>query len=386
MESSKRDPSSTLSVFLGGLCVCLSAVAQQPPSAPRRPVQNVYHGLTVLDDYRWLENFSDPEVKRWVAAENAYTRSVLDKIPGQAVLAHEVDTTIKKLPTNYGGLRVVGGKVFAFKAEPIREQPELVVFSSLTGNSAETVVLDPLKFDRQGHVAMDFYQPSLDGRYVAVSLSRLGSEAGDVHVFEAATGKELTDDVVPRVNNGTAGGSVAWNADATGFYYTRYPQAGERAPADLNFYQQIYFHKLGSPVASDRYEAGKDFPRIAEIALQASNDGKWILATIANGDGGDFFHLVRGADGSWRQLTHYSDRISQTHFGVDDSLYLLSRQSAPMGKLLRLTDPSGSIDAAHLVTPESDVAIENFTATAERRVRRLLCVCAVSYLSGIYGA
>jgi prolyl oligopeptidase len=366
MESSKRDPSSTLSVFLGGLCVCLSAVAQQPPAAPRRPVQNVYHGVTVVDDYRWLENFSDPEVKRWVAAENAYTRSVLDKIPGQAVLAHEVDTTIKKLPTNYGGLRVVGGKVFAFKAEPIREQPELVVFSSLTGNSAETVVLDPRKFDRQGHVAMDFYQPSVDGRYVAVSLSRLGSEAGDVHVFEVATGNELTGDVVPRVNNGTAGGSVAWNADATGFYYTRYPQAGERATADLNFYQQIYFHKLGSPVAKDRYEAGKDFPRIAEIALQASDDGKWILATVANGDGGDFFHLVRGADGNWRQLTHYSDRISQAHFGVDDSLYLLSRQNAPMGKLLRLTDPSGSIDAAHVVTPESDVAIENFTATAER--------------------
>jgi prolyl oligopeptidase len=105
---------------------------------------------------------------------------------------------------------------------------------------------------------------------VAVSLARLGSEAGDVHVIEVETGKELTSDVVRRVNNGTAGGSVAWNADGTGFYYTRYPQSGERAPADLNFYQQIYFHKLGSPVADDRYETGKDFPWIAEIALRTS--------------------------------------------------------------------------------------------------------------------
>jgi prolyl oligopeptidase len=174
-----------------------------------------HHGVTVIDDYRWLENFADPEVKHWVAAENAYTRSVLDKIPGRAALAHEVDATIKKLPTNYGGLRVIAGKVFAVKEEPTREEPELVVFSSLTGNSAETVVLDPLKLDAKGHVEMDFYQPSLDARYVAVSLSRLGSEAGDVHVFEVGTGKELTGDVVPRVNNGTAGGSVAWNADNT---------------------------------------------------------------------------------------------------------------------------------------------------------------------------
>ncbi len=265
-----------------------------------------------------------------------------------------------------GTLRVVSGKVFALKTEPTREQPELVVFLSLTGGGAEKVVLDPLQLDTQGHIEMDFYQPSLDGRYIAVSLSRLGSEAGDVHVFEVATGKELTGDIVPRVNNGTAGGSVAWNADGTGFYYTRYPRAGERPPADLNFYQQIYFHKLGSPVADDRYEAGKDFPRIAEIALQTSDDGKWILATVANGDGGEFFHLVRGVDGNWRQLTHYSDQISEARFGVDDSLYLLSRQNAPMGKLLRLTDPASSIDAAHVVAPESDVAIQNFAPTADR--------------------
>jgi prolyl oligopeptidase len=366
MKSSKCQLSSTPSVLLAGLLACLSSIAQQPPSAPKRPVKDVYHGLAVVDDYRWLENFSDAELKQWVAAENAYTRSVLDKMPGRTALAHEVEATIKKLPTSYGGLRVVAGRVFAFKTEPTREQPELVVFSSLTANSAETVVLDPLKLDAQGHVEIDFYQPSLDARYVAVSLSRLGSEAGDLHVFEVGTGKELTSDTVPRVNNGTAGGSVAWNADATGFYYTRYPRVGERAPADLGFYQQVYFHKLGSPVANDRYEAGKNFPRIAEIALQASDDGKWILATVANGDGGDFFHLIRSTDGNWRQLTHYSDRISQAHFGVDDSLYLLSRQNAPMGKLLCLANPESSITAARVITADSDVAIENFMPTAER--------------------
>jgi prolyl oligopeptidase len=95
------------------------------------------------------------------------------------------------------------------------------------------------------------------------------------------------------------------------------------------------------------------------------DDGKWIMAKVANGDSGDFFHLVRGLDGNWRQLTHYSDRISQARFGVDDSLYLLSRQNAPMGKLLRLADPASSIDAAYVVAPESDVAIQSFTPTAD---------------------
>src|SRR5436309_4652307 len=129
MKSSKCQLSSTASALLAGLFACLLSIAQQPPFAPKRPVKDVYHGLTVVDDYRCLENFADPEVKQWVAAENAYTRSVLDKMPGRAALAHEVDATIKELPTNYGGLRVIAGKVFAVKAEPTREQPELVVFS-----------------------------------------------------------------------------------------------------------------------------------------------------------------------------------------------------------------------------------------------------------------
>ena len=231
MKSGKFCLRSTISLLFALLFACLLVDAQQPPSAPKRPVKDTYHGVTVIDDYRWLENFADPEVKQWVSKENAYTRALLDKLPGRPALAHEVDATIKKLPTNYFGLHVVAGKVFALKAEPTREQPELVVFGSLTGNASENVVLDPLKFDAQGHVSMDFYQPSLDGRYVAVSLSHSGSEAGDVHVFDVGTGKELSGDIVPRVNNGTAGGSVAWNADGTGFFYTRYPRAGERAAA-----------------------------------------------------------------------------------------------------------------------------------------------------------
>jgi prolyl oligopeptidase len=75
MKPGKYHLSSILSVLLAGLLGCSSAIAQQPPSTPKRQVEDVYHGVTVIDDYRWLENFADPEVKQWVAAENACTRS-----------------------------------------------------------------------------------------------------------------------------------------------------------------------------------------------------------------------------------------------------------------------------------------------------------------------
>ena len=111
---------------------------------------------------------------------------------------------------------------------------------------------------------------------------------------------------------------------------------GERPEADLDFYQQVWLHRLGTPLSEDQYAIGKDFPRIAEIALEGSEDGQWLLAAVANGDGGEFAHYLREAAGKWRQLTRFEDGIKQVQFGRDGALYLLSRKDAPRGKVLRL--------------------------------------------------
>ena len=174
---------------------------------------------------------------------------------------------------------------------------------------------------------------------MAVSLSEGGSESGDVHTFEVATGKALAD-VIPRVNGGTAGGSLAWNADGSGFYYTRYPRGAERPKKDMGFYQQVYFHKLGTPPAQDVYIIGKEFPRIAEIQLRTSDDGRWLVASVANGDGGQFEHYVMDASGHWTRVTHLDDGIVAVKVGPKDALYLLSRKDAPRGKILRLSSPA----------------------------------------------
>ena len=170
------------------------------------------------------------------------------------------------------------------------------------------VIFDPNASSAKGSIAVDFYVPSLDGKFVAAALSENGSEDSSAHVFEVATGKELSD-VVPRVNFATAGGSLEWKADSSGFYYTRYPQGNERPPEDANFYQQVYFHRLGTDSKQDTYVIGKEFPRIAEIQLHASDDGQWLIAAVANGDGGEFAHYVMDAAGHWTQVTHFADGI-----------------------------------------------------------------------------
>jgi prolyl oligopeptidase len=330
-----------------------------PPATPKKPVADVYAGISVTDDYRWLETYSDPAVRAWSEAQNQYTRKYLDSLPLRATLYDELKRLYSQPSPRYSALQTRPGALFALKNQPPLEQPLLVLLKSADEPDSERVIVDPNRLDPTGGTEIDFYVPSLDSKYAAVSLSKGGSESGDVHVYDLAAGKEVGT-AVPRVNGGTAGGSLAWNADSSGFYYTRYPRAGERAPEDLNFYQQVYFHRLGTDPRQDSYSLGKEFPRIAEIQLRASDDGRYVLAAMENGDGGEFAYYLLGQDAQWHQIGRLSDSVASAQFGSDGYLYLLSHLNAPKGKVLRIPLAQPRITEAQTVVPESRVAIDDF--------------------------
>ncbi|HEU4436814.1 MAG TPA: S9 family peptidase, partial [candidate division Zixibacteria bacterium] len=251
-------------LFLCSVPLLYPAEAPAPPATPKKPVTDVYQGVKVTEDYRWLEDYKNPEVREWSEAQNARTRAFLDKLPGREQIQKRLKELYGTRSSSYFGLQYRGGTLFALKFQPPKEQPFLVTLKSADELGSEQVVVDPNVLNAKGTTSIDFYSPSLDGKLVAVCLSEGGSEDGTVHLYEVATGKELSD-VVPRVNYPTAGGSVAWKADGSGFYYTRYPQGNERPKEDINFYQQIWYHKLGTSAGEDIYAIGKEFPRIAEI-------------------------------------------------------------------------------------------------------------------------
>ncbi len=306
-----------------------------PPQTPQRPVTNVYHGTTVTDDYRWLEDWDDPEVKKWSDAQNAYTRGILDHLPHVAEIRARVKEILSAKTVSYSSLEYRSGKLFAIQREPPKEQPFLIVMSSPDAPQEARVLVDPNKIDSAGATSIDWYMPSPDGRLVAVSLSQAGSEAGDVHLFETATGKKVHE-VIPRVNTGTAGGDLAWLPDATGFFYTRHPRPGEQPPSDLDFFQQIYFHELGTPTENDRYELGKEFPRVAEIQFAMHDPSGTLLASVQDGDGGEFAHFLRSPKRKWVRLADFKGRIKQVTFGMSGDLFLISREGAPRGKIIRV--------------------------------------------------
>lgn len=348
------------SAFLAALLpqLALSAVLPSVP-APPQLATNFYHGTAVVDGYQWLEDASAPAVREWTRRQNERTRAYFARLSGRDGIAQQLGQLRGEESARYSDFQERKGRIFALRSKPPAQQPVLVRLSSLAAPALWRTVFDPNAYNTNGTTAIDWYVPSLDGRAVAVCLSEGGSEQGTLHFFEVDTGRKLADEL-PRVQYPTGGGSAAWTADGSGVFYTRYPHPGERPEADINFYQQVWFHRLGTPGTDDQYAIGRDFPRIAEIDLAAGPDGHWVLATVANGDGGDFAHYLRDASGEWRPLTRFEDGIKRVTFGRDGALYLLSRKDAPRGKVLRLPLETLDLEKATVAAPESRGTVQQF--------------------------
>src|SRR5438132_4069679 len=338
--------------------------AEPLPQTPKKPITDEYQGVKVEDNYQWLEQDDDPAVKAWSDAQSRRTREYLDKLPDRAAIEKQLTDWYAKTSPTHSGIVSRPGILFARKFQPPKQQQMLVTLASADALKSEKVILDPNKLDPSGKTAIDWFVPSRDGKYVAMSISKGGSEDGTLHFYETATDKALPD-AIGHVQYPTAGGSAAWNADGTGVYYTRFPRKGERPDADLNFYQQVYFHKIGTPDSEDTYSIGKDFPRIAEIALEAARDGNYVVATVANGDGGDFAHYLLAPDGTWKQITQFSDEIKIARLGRDNGVYLVSRAGARRGKILRLPLDVPELKNAAEIVAAGDAVIEHIVPTSD---------------------
>jgi prolyl oligopeptidase len=244
------------------------------PLAPQKPVVDEVQGHKITDDYRWLEDAASPETQHWVSDEMAYTRDVLDPLPGREPLHKRLTDLI-----SIGSISApqIGGKHYFYtKREGSQNQPVLFVREGVNGK--DRVLADVNQLAADGTVALDWWVPSDDGKYVAYGTSPSGSEMSTLHVIETATGQLLPDSI-----ERTRAVSLAWMLDNSGFYYTRYPKKGEVAEGQEVYYRHVFYHALGSDPAKDPLVFGKDLGAEDWPQVDLSNHGDWLLITVAQG-------------------------------------------------------------------------------------------------------
>jgi len=367
-----------------------AAAVGLPLPAQQRLVTDTYWGDAVEDNYQYLEDSADAEQLRWSKEQSERATAYLAALPARAHFRRELERIVCFTAPTFFDVRLQreGGKqiFFAQKRLPPNPQPLLVTFSCVEGGGVDDRVLfNPA--EAEGVPAVDWMEPSPGGTLLAVSLSFGGTERGDVRVLGVDTGAFLENEVTKRANSPTAGGSLAWVGEQ-GFYYTRHPFDGEVAAEDTDFFQKIYYHELGTASDQDVFCLGTTFPRIAECQLKIAKDGRHVMCACADGDGGEYAifvssggeHPHQEAAGGWRYISGFKDGLKDTaQFSPDGShLYVLSRDGAPMGKIVRLDTAalaacSGDLAAAPnlqllsvVVVESSEAAIEDFVVTKNR--------------------
>ncbi|MGH6889430.1 MAG: prolyl oligopeptidase family serine peptidase [Rhizomicrobium sp.] len=349
----------------------LAATIPPPPATPAGNTVDVIQGTKVADPYRWLENAADPKVQAWSDAQNARTRTYLDALPAADGIKSRLTKLITATSPAYYRLEARGRLVFAMYSDPRRQQPMLVTLDAKADPASRRTVLDPNALDARGLTSIDWFVSSPDGKLVALSLSKNGSEDGTLHVYDVASGQEIGEPI-PRVQYPTAGGDLAWAQDGKGFWYTRYP--GAHAPAaDQHFNMQVYFHRLGENWKGDALTLGKKdgLERVSEVFLDNRYDRPAILASVQRGDGGEWaFYVLRQGQPAV-EVANYPDRIVYAAIGPDDAIYGISRAGASNGKIVRLSAPyqPGALAKAATIVPESKVAI--LSGGAEQHVQDL---------------
>jgi prolyl oligopeptidase len=358
--------SSASSVFWFVVCFCFlfliagasaggssqsksSPVPEAPPVAEPKPVIDILHGTKVPDSYRWLEHADSPAVQKWVEEENAYTRAILDPLPSREAI-HKRLTELLAIGSVTPPV-IAGHHYFYTRREGMQNQPVLYVRDELNG--ADRVLVDANSLAADGTIALDWFHPSDNGKYVAYGLSQSGSEMSTLHVIETKTGTILPDTI-----ERTRAASVAWLHDNSGFYYTRYPEKGE-VPAGQEVYNRhVFFHLMGSPVVTDDpvFGEGRDPEDWPSVSL--SNDGRWLLITVSQGWSKSelFLEDLKSQKAPIRLTTGKNFLYSAEVY--DGKVYITTNEDAPRYRVL-VTD-TGNFDRAAWkeIIPQSDAVLQ----------------------------
>jgi prolyl oligopeptidase len=317
-----------------------------PPRTRREAVVDTLHGVEVSDPYRWLEQGDDPDVQRWVAEQNRHTRSALDAIPQRGVWLERL-VALMGLPV-VQAVQVRGDRLIVLEREPGAQQARLVVRSLADPGAGASVLADPAAGSDDAASAVDWFHTSPDGELVAYGVSEGGTENSVLRVVRTLDGSLLADEIP-----NSRACSVGWEPDASGFFYTRYPEGDE-------YNRAVHHHTLGAawpddPLIWADHPTPQTWPNVS-----VSPEGRFVLVDAIVGWGRTDLHLLDRYDGTWRDAISGVEVLNH-QFAFSDELTLIgiSTLDAPRGRVVRiaLDAPDISPDAWHTIVPESAAVI-----------------------------
>ena len=300
------------------------------PKATRGDTKDTYHGVTIADPYRWLEQMDSPETRAWIEAENTSTFAHLEQIPARTQLRARLtelwDFERWGVPEREGEALVVT------RNDGLQNQAPIYV---LDKQGKERLLLDPNLLATDGTVALAGHAFDDAGTRMAYGTSASGSDWQVWKIRDVATGNDATDELKWIKFSGPA-----WTKDGKGLFYPRYdePKPGESLSGE-NYGQKVFFHKVGTPQSDDvLVYARKDQPKWG-FDTKVTDDGRWLVMTVRIGTDPKNSIVVQDLRKTSRKSVELLPGFTARWRFVGsegDTLWFVTDEGAPRGKLVAI--------------------------------------------------
>ncbi len=353
-----------MAVFAGAalLAACAAEepgiIVPPPPATEARKIVDTLHGVAVPDPYRWLEDQEAPATRAWIDAQNAYTDTVLDALPGRERLRELASGVLER--DVFGLPNERGGRYFHSKRRADQDLAVVYVRDGLHG--ADRVLIDPHPLSADHTTSVALRDISDDGGLAAYAVREGGVDEVSVRLRDVDTGEDLPD-VLPPARYG----QVALAPDGGGFYYERY---GDVTP-------RVMYHALGADPATDRQLFGEGYELHHIPVTLLSDDGRWLVVHVIEGSSGPTEIHVKDLEADGPFVTAIADGVSESWAEfAGDQLVITTNLDAP-NKRVVLADPANPVsDGWREVIPErADVVVQSASGLGGR--------LAVSYLQDV---
>ncbi len=310
---------------------------------------DTYHGTTVADPYRWLENDTATQVKAWVTAQNEVTFGYLDKIPYRKNFQQAIEK-VYNYPKYSAPFRK-GEWFYFYKNDGLQNQSVLYRQKGLDGTPE--LVIDPNTLSPDGTTRLTTFSLSKDGNYAGYGLSKGGSDWQEYYIMDMKTKQNLSDKLEWVKISG-----IAWQAD--GFYYSRYPKPAGSELAAKNENHQVWLHKVGTPQSADKlvFEDVANPQRFHTVST--TEDEKYVILNVSDRGKGLDGNAVYYMDDFQGRFEPMIKDITDVQYSVIDNdgkdLLVVTNLNAPNYKIERFSTETNTWKN---VIPESKEVLEN---------------------------
>ena len=337
----------------------VSIATPAPPRTSVNEVKDVLYGMEIVDPYRWLEDQNSPQTRAWIDAQNAYTDSLLAKLPEREALRRQVGALIKI--DAISSPIVAGGRYFFTRRGAEQDQASLFMRKGPTG--PDELLVDPLPLSPNHTVTVGVSSVSRDGKLLAYFLRQGGADEITPHLYDVDARKELPD-VFPKARY--SGISVL--TDKTGVYLTRLVADGPR----------VFYHKIGTDVSSDVEIFGKGYGPEKIIGSGLSDDNRYLSIAVLHGSAGDRTELYV------KDLVHNGpvvpivNDIPAVFSGqiAGDHMYVRTNWKAPRWRIMEvdLTNPAQieNKDSWRVVLPQGEGVLDGFSLVDGKLAVRII--------------